>query len=113
LGDALSALRFFFRTTLRRYDIIEHTAFVHAPRKLPVVLSPKAVARLLDAAPGLCSGSSRRRRSGPNDRLRSLDLDELRTLWRVTFRSSPPPAFTKDLMARFLCWHIQEQAQVV
>jgi hypothetical protein len=44
------------------------------------------------------------------DRLRSIDLDALRTLWRVTFRSSPPPAFTKDLMARFLCWHIQEQA---
>jgi Protein of unknown function (DUF2924) len=22
----------------------------------------------------------------------------------------PPPAFTKDLIARFLCWHIQEQA---
>jgi Protein of unknown function (DUF2924) len=45
------------------------------------------------------------------DRVRSLGLDELRTLWRVTFRSSPPTAFTKDLMARFLCWHIQEQAQ--
>ena len=44
-------------------------------------------------------------------RVRSLGLDELRTLWRVTFRSSPPPAFTKDLMARFLCWHIQEQAR--
>ena len=44
------------------------------------------------------------------DRLRSPDLDELRTLWRVTFRSSPPPAFTKDLIARFLSWHIQEQA---
>ena len=44
------------------------------------------------------------------DRLRSIDLDALRTLWRVTFRSSPLPAFTKDLMARFLCWHIQEQA---
>ncbi len=29
-------------------------------------------------------------------RVRSLGLDELRTLWRVTFRSSPPPAFTKD-----------------
>src|ERR1700724_4334446 len=38
------------------------------------------------------------------DRVRSLGLDALRTLWRVTFRSSPPPAFTKDLMARFLCW---------
>src|ERR1700676_2138655 len=44
-------------------------------------------------------------------RVRSLGLDALRTLWRVTFRSSPPPAFTKDLVARFLCWHIQEQAQ--
>src|SRR5439155_11517613 len=44
------------------------------------------------------------------NRLQSIDLDALRTLWRVTFRSSPPPAFTKDLMARFLCWHIQEQA---
>jgi len=43
-------------------------------------------------------------------RVRSLGLDALRTLWRVTFRSSPPPAFTKDLMARFLCWDIQEQA---
>ena len=45
------------------------------------------------------------------DRVRSLGLDELRTLWRVTFRSSSPPTFAKDLMARFLCWHIQEQAQ--
>ena len=32
-------------------------------------------------------------------RVRSLGLDELRTLWRTTLRSSPPPALTKDLMA--------------
>jgi hypothetical protein len=44
------------------------------------------------------------------DRIRSLGLDELRILWRTTFRSSPPPAFSKDLTARFICWHIQEQA---
>lgn len=44
------------------------------------------------------------------DRIRSLGLDELRTLWRTTLRTSAPPAFTKDLMARFICWHIQEQA---
>jgi Protein of unknown function (DUF2924) len=44
------------------------------------------------------------------DRVRLLGLDELRTLWRATFRSPPPPAFAKDLIARFLCWHIQEQA---
>jgi hypothetical protein len=44
------------------------------------------------------------------DRVRSLGLDALRTLWRTTLRSPPPPAFTKDLIARFICWHIQEQA---
>jgi integrase/recombinase XerD len=49
----VAALRFFFRVTLRRSDIIEHTTFIHEPRRLPVVLSPEEVARLLDAAPGL------------------------------------------------------------
>ena len=44
------------------------------------------------------------------DRVRSLGLDALRSLWRTTLRSSPPPAFTKDLIARFICWHLQEQA---
>jgi Protein of unknown function (DUF2924) len=44
------------------------------------------------------------------DRVQSLGLDELRSLWRTTLRSSPPPALTKDLIARFICWHIQEQA---
>jgi DUF2924 family protein len=43
-------------------------------------------------------------------RVRSLGVDALRTLWRTTFRSSPPPAFSRDILARFLCWHIQEQA---
>jgi Protein of unknown function (DUF2924) len=43
-------------------------------------------------------------------RIRSLGLGELRALWRATFRSSPPLGFTKDLTARFICWHIQEQA---
>ena len=34
------------------------------------------------------------------DRVRSLGLDQLRSLWRTTFRSSPPLAFAKDLTAR-------------
>jgi site-specific recombinase XerD len=53
LNQTVSALQFFFRITLERRDIMEHTPFVHEPRKLPVVLSPQEVARLLDAAPGL------------------------------------------------------------
>jgi site-specific recombinase XerD len=53
LNQAVSTLRFFFRVTLKRYEIVEHTHFIHEPRKLPVVLSPEEVVRLLDAAPGL------------------------------------------------------------
>jgi integrase/recombinase XerD len=53
LNQTVSTLRFFFRVTLRRHDIVQHTHFIREPRKLPVVLSPDEVARLLDAAPGL------------------------------------------------------------
>src|SRR5262245_55762780 len=44
------------------------------------------------------------------DRIRSLGVDALRGLWFTTFHASPPPGFTKELIARFLCWHLQEQA---
>jgi integrase len=53
LNQSVSTLRFFFRITLGRADILNHTQFVHEPRKLPVVQSPEEVARFLDAAPGL------------------------------------------------------------
>jgi integrase/recombinase XerD len=53
VNQTVSTLRFFFRVTLKRHDILEHTHFIREPRKLPVVLSPEEVARLLDAAPGL------------------------------------------------------------
>jgi integrase/recombinase XerD len=53
LNRHVSALRFFFRVTLKRYAIVEYTHFIHESRKLPVVLSPEEVVRLLDAAPGL------------------------------------------------------------
>ena len=53
LNHAVSTLRFLFKVTLGRSDIVNHTQFVREPRKLPVVLSPEEVARFLDAAPGL------------------------------------------------------------
>ena len=53
LNQAVLTLRFFFKVTLGRPDLVERTAFVREPRKLPVVLSPEEVVRLLDAAPGL------------------------------------------------------------
>ena len=53
VNQTVSTLRFFFKVTLGRSDIVNHTQFVREPRKLPVVLSPEEVGRLLDAAPGL------------------------------------------------------------
>jgi site-specific recombinase XerD len=53
VNQTVSTLRFFFKVTLGRADLVERTAFVREPRKLPVVLSPEEVACLLDAAPAL------------------------------------------------------------
>jgi hypothetical protein len=53
INQTVSTLRFFFKVTLKRPDIVEHTHVIHEPRKLPAVLSPEEVARLLDAASGL------------------------------------------------------------
>jgi site-specific recombinase XerD len=52
INSAVSALRFLFGTTLDRPDLGRRLTFVREPRKIPVVLSPDEVARLLDAAPG-------------------------------------------------------------
>src|ERR1700747_55631 len=52
INQTVSTLRFFFKVTLRRREIVEHTCAIREPRKLPVVLSVEEVARLLDAAPG-------------------------------------------------------------
>ena len=43
-------------------------------------------------------------------RIRLLGVDEVRALYRTTFRSAPPKALTKDLVARMIAYRIQEQA---
>jgi len=53
INHSLTALRFLFLVTLRKPAIVLDMPFVREPRRLPVVLSPDEVARLLDAAPGL------------------------------------------------------------
>jgi site-specific recombinase XerD len=53
INQTISTLRFFFKVTLGRPDLVERATFVREPRKLPVVLSPEEVARFLDAAPSL------------------------------------------------------------
>jgi site-specific recombinase XerD len=53
INATVSALRFFFNVTLDRPDLAKHLAFMHEPRKVPVVLSPEEVARFLEAAPSV------------------------------------------------------------
>jgi integrase/recombinase XerD len=53
VNHALTALRFLFTVTLRKPAVVLELPFIKEPRKLPVVLSPEEVARLLAAASGL------------------------------------------------------------
>jgi site-specific recombinase XerD len=51
----MGALRFLYKKTLRRRDIdIDDLPLVRAPKKLPVILSPEEVTRLIEGAPNLC-----------------------------------------------------------
>jgi hypothetical protein len=43
-------------------------------------------------------------------RIQVLKPDEVRALWRETFKKEVPKALTRDLLVRTLCWHIQEKA---
>jgi integrase/recombinase XerD len=52
INGTVTALRFFFKVTLDRPDATRSLAFVYEPRKMPTVLSPAEVARLLEAAAG-------------------------------------------------------------
>lgn len=43
-------------------------------------------------------------------RIRAMNVDALRAEWRRVFGSDPPPAFSKDLLARAIAYRLQEQA---
>jgi len=53
INAAILALRFFFRVTLERDDLVRRLMLVREPRRAPTVLSPEEVARLLAGAPGV------------------------------------------------------------
>ena len=91
LNNSASALRFFFGTTLDRAELARHLARVHYPRRLPRVLSPEEVCRLLEAAPGpglkykaaLSIAYGAGLRAGEVMMLRVGDIDSKRMLIRV------------------------------
>jgi site-specific recombinase XerD len=89
MNMAVSALRFFFGVTLGRGDAEVGMTTVRLPRRLPVILSPEEVARLLDAAPGLKSRAALSLAYGAGLRasevvsLKVSDIDSQRQVIRV------------------------------
>ena len=53
LNSSISGLKFFFTVTLSRPELVAKMQPVHLPRKLPVILSPEEVKRLIAAAGNL------------------------------------------------------------
>ena len=42
-------------------------------------------------------------------RISEMTVEQLRDFWRERFASDPPAAFSKDLLARAICYRLQEQ----
>jgi integrase/recombinase XerD len=89
INSAVSALRFFFSVTVDRPAVTKPLTFVAEPRKIPVVLSPKEVARVLEAAPGPKSKAALSAAYGAGLRvsevvaLKVSDVDSRRMLLRI------------------------------
>lgn len=96
INATMCALRFFFKVTLRSGSVTEDIAFIREPRRLPVVLSPEEVARLLAAAAGVKYKAALSIADGTSLRasevisLKLGDLDSARMVIRVDQGKSLP-----------------------
>jgi site-specific recombinase XerD len=89
INAAVTALRFFFKVTVDRPETTRHLVFVYEPRKLPRILPPEDVLRLLEAAPNPKSKAALSVAYGAGLRamevvaLKVTDIDSQRMLIRV------------------------------
>ena len=92
-----SALRFFFRVTLKRRDLADAVVSVREPRRLPVVLSPEEIGRLLASTTNikhraaLSLAYATGLRSSEVVSLKLTDIDSDRMVIRVEQGKSLPP----------------------
>ena len=89
VSQYVSALRFLFVKTLRRHFLAEHIPFPKCPQRLPTVLSPEEVTRLINASPNLYHRTllttlySTAMRRAELCRLKVGDVDSQRMLIRI------------------------------
>src|SRR5437763_9260229 len=120
INHSLTGLRFLFLVTLRKPAIVLDMPFVREPRRLPVVLSPQEVARLLDAAPGLKYKAALSVAYGAGLRasevvtLKVADIDSMRLLIRVEQgkgRKDRHAMLSPQLLAVLRAWWRQCRSQ--
>jgi site-specific recombinase XerD len=89
VSQYVSALRFLYVKTLRRYFLSEHIPFPKSPRRLPTVLSPEEVTRLINSAGNLFHRTllmtlySTAMRRSELCRLKVTDIDSKRMMIRI------------------------------
>jgi integrase/recombinase XerD len=113
VNNAVSALRFFFGVTLGRGDTEVGMTTVRLPQRLPVILSPGEVARLLEHAPGLKARAALSLAYGAGLRasevvsLKVTDIDRERQVIRVEQgkgRKDRTAMLSPDLLALLRAW---------
>ncbi len=113
MNAAVSALRFFFGVTLGHGDAEVGMTTVRQAQRLPVILSPQEVARLLDAAPGLKARAALSLAYGAGLRasevvsLKVTDIDSARQVIRVEQgkgRKDRYAMLSDDLLALLRTW---------
>ena len=117
MNTQASALRFFLSVTCGRADLAHQIARTHYSRKLPRVLSPEDVARLLETAPGpglkykaafVAYGAGLR--GGEVAMLRVGDIDSKRMLIRVEMgkgRKGRHAMLSPQLLELLRAWWLQ------
>ncbi len=89
INSTVTAMRFFFKVTVDKPETTRHLVFVYEPRKLPRILPPEDVLRLLEAAPNPKSKAALSVAYGAGLRamevvaLKTTDIDSQRMLLRV------------------------------
>jgi integrase/recombinase XerD len=89
VSQYVSALRFLFIKTLRRHFLAEHIPFPKSRKRLPIVLSPEEVTRLIDSARNLFHRTllmtlySTAMRRAELCRLKVSDVDSERMMIRI------------------------------
>jgi integrase/recombinase XerD len=118
MNTQASALRFFLAITCGRPDLAHQLARRHYPKKLPRVLSPEDVGRLLKAAPGpglkykaaLSVAYGAGLRGGEVVMLRVNDIDSKRMLIRVEMgkgRKDRYAMLSPQLLELLRAWWLQ------